>query len=105
MRTIPMRADFCSRMDSKRSHPAIERLHRQLNRNAVLAHYFRGIRLAYENGVLTVEGSVPTFALKSLTASLLSRLDDVDSVHDRVSVISATGLSRVQPTPRARSAP
>jgi hypothetical protein len=77
------------------THPIVQRIRRRLCSNTVLAHYFGRIRLRYDAGALTVEGSVPTLALKSLIESTLSGIENIDAIDDRVDVISATGLSRV----------
>ena len=46
-----------------------------------------------QDDVLIVEGVVPTFYLKQVLQCLLSRLDDVRRVDNRVKVICRDGLS------------
>jgi hypothetical protein len=59
--------------------------------------YFNRIRWRFEDGHLTLSGCVPTFYLKQVLQTLLRGIDDVESIHNDVDVVSAKGLSSVRP--------
>lgn len=73
------------------------RARRQLARDCPCAYYFKDLHLDFNRGVLAVSGSVPTSALKWMLESLLSHVDGVKEVDNRVSVVSSTGLSSILP--------
>ena len=55
----------------------------------------RCINCWYQDGVLTLQGRVPSFYLKQVAQTLLRELDGVDRIDNRVDVISSSGLSSV----------
>jgi osmotically-inducible protein OsmY len=50
---------------------------------------------ACDKGVLTVEGSVPSFYLKQVLQNALRLVPGVRAVHNRVTVVSAQGMSSI----------
>ena len=52
--------------------------------------------MQFSNGVLTLEGRVPSFYLKQVLYSFLMRIDGVERLDDQVDVLSSTGLSSVR---------
>jgi hypothetical protein len=69
----------------------------ELARDCPCAYYFKDIHLEFNHGVLTVRGSVPTYTLRSVLETILSHVDGVEEVDNRVSVVSSTGLSSLYP--------
>jgi hypothetical protein len=75
----------------------VDRARQQLARECPCAFYFQDIDLEFDHGVLTVYGTVPTYTLRSLLETMLSHVDGVKQIDNRVSVVSSTGLSSVCP--------
>ena len=50
----------------------------------------------YEEHVLTVKGSVPTFHLKQLLQTVLREIGNVSRIENRVDVVASDGLSSVR---------
>ena len=50
---------------------------------------------ACDKGVLTVEGSVPSFYLKHVLQKALQLVPGVRAVHNRVTVVSGKGMSSI----------
>lgn len=59
--------------------------------------YFHEVQCECCNGVLKLEGRVPTYRLKRLLLSLIDDLDCATEINDRLDVVSSTGLSSVRP--------
>lgn len=76
----------------------IQRARLRLASHGPCAYYFRDIRMEHRQGVLTLYGCVPTYALRSLLESILSEVEGVALVDNRVNVINPSGLSCVRRT-------
>ena len=59
------------------------------------AHFFRQIQCDFDDGVLTLRGSVPTFYLKQVLQTRVMDLPNVAEIHNDVDVVSSSGLSSV----------
>ena len=59
--------------------------------------YFKGISCDYEDGVLTLQGRLPTYYLKQVLQTVLADVDGVVRIENQVDVVSSTGLSSVRP--------
>lgn len=68
----------------------------RLSEDRLYNFYFREITCNYEDGVLTLEGRVPTFRLKHVLQTMLFDVDGVDRIDNRVDVVNSTGLSSVR---------
>mgnify|MGYP003574649926 CR=1 FL=1 len=58
--------------------------------------FLNRITWEFDGERLTLEGCVPTFNMKQMLQSLLRNIDGVESLANKVDVISATGLSAIQ---------
>lgn len=75
----------------------IERLARkELGRHCHFRGRVDGFQFEHHEGVLTVQGRVPTFYLKQLLQTALKRVDGVERINNRVDVVCAEGLSSVR---------
>lgn len=87
--------------DSQR-RPKIEDLATQrLKNDCPYSFYFREISVDYADHTLILRGQVPSFYLKQVLQTLLTQIDGVSRIDNRVDVTSSTGLSSV----RARDVP
>lgn len=59
---------------------------------------FRKVGWRFEDGVLTLHGSVPSFYLKQVLQELLRGVDCVSRLENDVDVVSSNGLSSTRPT-------
>lgn len=75
----------------------VDRARQQLARECPSAYYFKDIYLEFNDGVLTLHGMVPTYTFRLLLETILSHVDGVEQVDNRVCVVSSTGLSSVYP--------
>jgi hypothetical protein len=75
----------------------VDRARQQLARECPCAYYFKDIHLEFNHGVLTVRGTVPTYALRLLLETILSHVDGVAGLDNQVNVINSRGLSTVRP--------
>jgi osmotically-inducible protein OsmY len=55
--------------------------------------FLRFIRCSLHNGVLRLEGQLPSFYLKQTAQSLLQGIEGVKRVENKISVVSCTGIS------------
>jgi hypothetical protein len=55
--------------------------------------YFKDITLHYDQGVLTLQGRVPSFYLKQVLQTFVKDIPEIVRVDNQVDVVSATGLS------------
>jgi len=76
----------------------LQRVHRALARSCHFTRHWREIACDYEERVLTLRGSVPSFYLKQVLQSILKDIPGVDRIDNRVDVVSAAGLSSVRRT-------
>jgi hypothetical protein len=60
------------------------------------ALHWREITCSYEEGVLILEGRVPSFYLKQVLQTTLKGIPGVRRIDNRVDVVSAAGLSSVR---------
>ena len=67
-----------------------------LSRSCHFTRHWREIRCTFQDGVLTLHGSVPSFYLKQVLQSILKDMPGVARIDNRVEVISAAGLSSVR---------
>ena len=78
--------------------PSVELLaRRRLAEKCTYAFCFNQVTFSYSQGILTLEGRLPSFYLKQVLQTLLRDLDGVTRIVNRVDVVSATGLSSVRP--------
>ena len=78
--------------------PSVELLaRRRLAEKCTYAFCFNQVTFSYSQGILTLEGRLPSFYLKQVLQTLLRDLDGVTRIDNRVDVVSATGLSSVRP--------
>ncbi len=76
----------------------IERLaHDRLSRRAPEAFYFKDVSFELRDRTLILHGRVPTVHMRRMLESLLSGLDGIGEIDNRVEVVSATGLSSIRP--------
>jgi hypothetical protein len=73
-----------------------QRVKQRLLEGCPYAYYFQNIRCGFADGVLTLEGRVPTFYLKQVLQARLQDLQGVAEIHDEVDVVNASGLSSVR---------
>jgi osmotically-inducible protein OsmY len=59
--------------------------------------YFREIDIEFTDGILMLRGRVPSFYLKQVLQTLLTKVNGVSRIENQVDVVSATGLSSVRP--------
>ncbi len=96
-----------AKLPRKRGHdnergPKIEKLAKQrLAENCPYSFYFREISIDVADDTLILRGQVPSFYLKQVLQTLLTQVDGVSRIDNRVDVTSSTGLSSV----RARDVP
>lgn len=77
---------------------AVEELaRRRLAESCPYAFCFNQVTLSHADGILTLQGRLPSFYLKQVLQTLLRNVDGVTRIDNRVDVISATGLSSVRP--------
>lgn len=55
--------------------------------------FLRHVRCGYDQGRLQLEGKVPSFYLKQLAQSLVQGVQGVERVDNRLTVVSANGIS------------
>ena len=78
--------------------PSVELLaRRRLAEKCTYAFCFNQVTFSYSQGILTLEGRLPSFYLKQVLQTHLRDLEGVTRIDNRVDVISATGLSSVRP--------
>ena len=65
------------------------------NRLACCSYWFAFSKISwqYEDGVLTLHGSVPNFYLKQVVQERLRGIDHVEQIDNDIDVISSYGLS------------
>ncbi len=61
------------------------------------AYFLQSLSWSIDDGQLTVTGRVPTFQLKQMVETLLRDIPQVDTLVNKVDVVSSTGLSTTQP--------
>ncbi len=64
------------------------------------AYYFKDVLFRCCNGVVTVDGRVPTVRLKKVLLSWIEILEGVTEMNDQLDVVSSTGLSTGRPRDR-----
>ncbi len=74
----------------------LERVNGTLSRSCHFTRHWREITCDYDEGVLTLCGTVPSFYLKQVLQSILKDIPGVARINNRVDVISAAGLSSVR---------
>jgi hypothetical protein len=71
----------------------------RLSEDRLYRFYFREITCSCEDGVLTLEGRVPSFYLKQVLQTMLFGVGGVDRIDNRVDVVNSSGLSSVRELP------
>ena len=71
----------------------VSRAHERLSRHAHFRYHLRSIEMDCQEGQLHVEGQLPSFYLKQVLQTALEDVPGVERIHNRVTVVSATGLS------------
>lgn len=78
--------------------PSVELLaRRRLAEECTFAFCFNQVTFSHSQGILTLEGRLPSFYLKQVLQTLLRDLDGVTRIDNRVDVVSSTGVSSVRP--------
>lgn len=97
MISMAMRTDRPSRTKNTRTTSPYESLEmrakKSIEQNCPYAFCFRFLRFSSRNGVLTVQGCLPSFYLKQVLIAHLRRIEQLQRIDDQVDVISARGLS------------
>jgi hypothetical protein len=94
--TSDWEVEIASETDSE-LQTRVEALARQrLSSQCPYAFYFRDITCSYDEGVLILQGQLPTFYLKQVLQTLLNNVEGVERIENHVDVISANGLSSVR---------
>ncbi len=75
----------------------LDRVRSTLSRSCHFTRHWREIACDFEEGILTLRGSVPSFYLKQVLQSILKDVPGVYRIDNRVDVVSAAGLSSVRP--------
>jgi len=73
-----------------------ESARRRLAEDCSYAFCFNQVTFRYVQGVLILQGRLPSFYLKQVLQIRLRDLEGVERIDNRVEVVSATGLSSVQ---------
>lgn len=76
-----------------------ESARRRVDEHPAYANCYRDVTYRHEDGVLTLQGRVPSFYLKQILQETLRGLDGVVRIDNQTDVVSATGLSSI-PKPR-----
>jgi osmotically-inducible protein OsmY len=76
--------------------PIVQTVERRLRESSY--YYLRSIRCAFEAGVITLRGRVPTFYLKQTVGAIVEKIEGVEQVVNLVEVFD----SRQAPLPRIR---
>ena len=99
MSTITMeRPGIAVRLGGDSQRSSVERLaRRRLAEKCPYAFCFNQVTFSYSQGILTLEGRLPSFYLKQMLQTLLRDLDGVTRIVNRVDVVSPIGLSSVRP--------
>ena len=83
--------------DAERQSPPMEELaRRRLAADCPYAFCFNQVTFRYDQGVLILQGRLPSFYLKQVMQTLLRDLEGVERIDNQVEVVSATGLSSVR---------
>lgn len=78
--------------------PSVELLaRRRLAEKCTFAFCFDQVTFSYSQGVLTLDGRLPSFYLKQVLQTVLRDLDGVARIDNRVDVVSSTSVSSVRP--------
>ena len=78
--------------------PSVELLaRRRLAEKCAYAFCFNQVTFSYSQGILTLEGRLPSFYLKQVLQTLLRDLDGVTRINNRVDVVSSVGPSSARP--------
>jgi hypothetical protein len=89
---------------SSTEKPAIEQqVYRSIQRRFGSCSYcfiFRKVTWEFDDGTLTLRGSVPSFYLKQTLQELLRDIDQVKQINNLVDVVNASGLSSIGPNKR-----
>ena len=67
--------------------PIVQAVERRLRESSY--YYLRSIRCAFESGVITVRGRVPTFYLKQTVQAIVEKIDGVEQVINLVEVFDS----------------
>jgi osmotically-inducible protein OsmY len=67
--------------------PILQTVERRLRESSY--YYLRSIRCAYESGVVTLRGRVPTFYLKQTVQAIVEKIDGVEQVLNLVEVFDS----------------
>jgi BON domain-containing protein len=77
--------------------PIVQAVERRLRESSY--YYLRSIRCAFEAGVITLRGRVPTFYLKQTVQAIVEKIDGVEQVVNLVEVFDSrqAPVSRIRP--------
>ena len=77
--------------------PTLDEIIRKRLAACPYVYYFNKVTWCFDRGLLTLDGSVPTFYLKQMLQTILRDVEHVDHIRNNVDVVSSTGLSSVRP--------
>ncbi len=88
----------CIRIDgaAETSDIVLGQVHQRLTSSCHFSRHWREIRCDYRDGVLTLQGRLPTFYLKQVLQSILGGMPGIERIENRVDVVSVDGLSSVR---------
>lgn len=94
--TVERPATLANLVDGSQ-RPAVEVLaRRQLAEKCTYAFCFNQVTFSHSQGILTLEGRLPSFYLKQVLQTHLRDIEGVTRIDNRVDVVSPTGLSSVR---------
>jgi len=92
MKTIQLEPGSCP--ESRRT--SVEEAIRDcLFAEAMYGYYFKRVRFDVDEGVVTLQGCVPTFYLKQVLQTRLANVAGVRRIDNRVDVVNSRGLSSI----------
>ena len=88
----------CIRIDApaESSGDVLERVHERLSQSCHFSRHWREILCDFQDGVLTLEGRLPSFYLKQVLQSIIRDVPGIQRINNQVDVVSAAGLSSVR---------
>ena len=82
--------------DNERGSRIEQLAKKRLSEDCPYSFYFREISVDFANRTLVLRGRVPSFYLKQVLQTLLTKVDGVSQIDNQVDVTSSTGLSSVR---------
>ena len=98
-RSVPVRRSLRPCLAPPAVSPIVQTVERRLRESSY--YYLRSIRCAFEAGVITLRGRVPTFYLKQTVQAIVEKIEGVEQVVNLVEVFD----SRQAPFPASDARP